>query len=653
MGVRLWLLVGGLAALFLAAACATPPPAIPETGPVPGTASAPVVAMGPGWTPTTTLATVAATPSRTPTEPRLGINPPASPAAVPQRAATPTRPPLAGRPATIMEVQGTGVTSPYVGQIVTISGVVTGSFQELPLQGFFVQSVPGDGDVSTPDGIFVFQGGRSRGAVLPGDSVEVVGTVSEVFGRTTLDISQASSVVTRLSSGNRLPEPVELRPPAERAEARRYFERLEGMLVRAPDTVVVGPTSRFGEFAVVRADSGLKRVFRDSASGPGRLIVVNDGAGADARYEVATGDVVTGIIGPLDFSFGQFKVEQLANARLRIVPAPRQFMAIPPPGSDQFTVASFNVENLFDSVYGPETPGPCDVATADAPCRDRVTAADYQLKLTKTARAIRDALGAPTIVGIQEVESLRVLETLAAQPELTAFGYRAVLLEGSDPRGSNVGLLYRAGQVTVQSVSQRNECTTKDYGFTDADARCSSSGDGNLDGHVLAARPPLVVELVVGTGASAERVTVIVAHFKSKGGNDPENMQFTSRRTAEARLVANAVQEFVMARPDVQVMVMGDLNDSVDSPPLRVLTAQAPLQDLAADVPAGERYSYIYNGESEVLDHILVTSGLRSRLLQTSFARIDADYPAARAADLTPFRASDHDPAVARFRSRP
>lgn len=649
MGSRNSGLVLGLVSLVFAVACNGPAPVIPSAGTPTGATTTPLATMAPRATPVRTIAT-APTLKPTPTEPRLGINPPGSPATVPNSVATPASPPFAGRRATIMQIQGTGTKSAYAGQTVAVTGVVTGSYQALPLQGFFLQAASGDGDAATSDGIFVFHGDRSPGEIRQGDSVDVIGVVREAYGRTTIDVSQAASSVTRRSSGNRLPEPVELRPPPVRTDAARYYESLEGMLVRVPDAVVVGPTSRFGEFAVVRADSGLTRVFQSDTNGPGQIITVDDGAGPDARYEVTSGDQVTGIIGPLDYSYGQFKVEQFADARLRIMQGARLFVPVAAPAATEFTVASFNLENLFDPVYTPGKLGPCDVDAAGVPCRERVTPADYQRKLTKAARAIRDALGAPTIVGVQEVESLAVLSQLAAQPELSAFGYEAALLDGVDPRGINVGLLYRAEAVTVHGATQLNECTTESYGFSDVEARCSSKNNGTLDGYWLAARPPLVVDLTVGAGASAERMTVIVNHFKSKGGVDPENKQFTSRRTAEARLVARAVQDLVRRDPNARIIVLGDLNDFVASAPLKVLTSEAPLYDLAAEVPASARYSYIYNGESEVLDHVLVTANLRSRVLENGFVRIDADFPTARAADLTPFRVSDHDPAFVRFR---
>jgi predicted extracellular nuclease len=60
-------------------------------------------------------------------------------------------------------------------------------------------------------------------------------------------------------------------------------------------------------------------------------------------------------------------------------------------------------------------------------------------------------------------------------------------------------------------------------------------------------------------------------------------------------------------------------------------------------------YTYIYLGESETLDHILVTPSLYQRLVQVTGLHIDADYPPPIPEDPSARRASDHDPLVVIF----
>lgn len=623
----------------------------------------------------------------TPTEPRLGLNPPGTPGP-PGPPATPATPVARGREVTIAQIQGTGARSPLVAQTVHTSGVVTADFQAAPAQGFFLQHDPASGanrgaaatptrsptragatptrspapSGATPEppatdassGIFVSQGDRLTPDVKVGDAVTVVGVVREANDRTEIDISQAASAVVIDSAGNRLPPPVELRPPGSEAEALPYYERLEGMLVSVPEAVVVGPTDRFGEFTVVRADSGITRVFAGDPQGVGARIAVGDAGGREARYEVAVGDRVDGVIGPLDGGFGRYTIQQLPETKLLIGLGGRTPSAIAPAAPAEFTVASFNLENLFDAIDTPDKLDPCDRDLGGNPCRERWTAADYTRKLSKSAIAIRDGLGAPTLVAVQGVESLEVLNALASRPELAPFGYGAVLLEGLDPRGSDVGLLYRRDRVSIDGVSQRNACTTRNSGFSDGEARCSSRGDGRLDGSFLAARPPLVIALTLRGGdggrAARQRLTLIVTHFTAKSGDDPEDKGFVGRRNDEARLVAGIVGELVAADPDAAVMVLGALNDFVTSEPLQILTTGVPLRALTLDVPEADRYSSIFDGQSQVLDHILVTPRLGQALIGIAFAHLGADYPASRADDGTLHRVSDHDPPVARFR---
>jgi predicted extracellular nuclease len=639
----------------------------PSDGPLPTSAAASSSTAAPSPAPTTTMAaqptgvpaptrpTGSASPSPTatpgtgptPTAPRLGLDPPGTPQAAQPTPATPTLL-VIGREATIAQVQGTGIRSPLPGQTVRIVGaIVTADFQQLPPQGFFVQERnPSAQDAST--GIFVYQGDHQTPDVKLGDEVTIIGVARETADRTELDISLAASSVTLVSSGNPLPPPQELRPPATDADARTYLERYAGMLVSLPTAVVVGPTDRSGEFVVVRQDTGTGRIFGDNPNGSGWRVVVDDASGV--RYDLAVGDTIDGIVGPLDYSAGHYKVQQLPEPRLVVAAPARVPPAFAPAAAGEFTIASFNLDGLFDPIDTPNKDDPCDLDTNGRPCSVRVTPADYALKLSKVGQAIRNALGGPTLVAVQEVESLDVLNALAASPDLAPLDYGAVLLEGLDPRGGDIGLLYRRDRVTITSAYQRNTCTTADYGFTASDERCSSQNDGHLDGHYLSSRPPLVVSLTVRGPAGDFPLTAIVTHFKSRGGTDPEGQAFTGRRTEEARLVASIVNDLLAVDPDAAIVVLGDFNDDTASDPLRLLTTTTPLQNLTLQVPQAERYSVIADGQSRVFDHILATPALRSRLVRATFAHLDADYPAALAGQPVPNQVSDHDPPLARFR---
>ena len=93
---------------------------------------------------------------------------------------------------TIYEIQYTtnpSGASPYVGQDVTVTGIVTGT----SYYGFVIAEAPGPWH-----GIFVYSQNHAPNV---GDEVELSGTVSEYYSQT--EIEQITSYV-RLSTGNEI-----------------------------------------------------------------------------------------------------------------------------------------------------------------------------------------------------------------------------------------------------------------------------------------------------------------------------------------------------------------------------------------------------------------------------------------------------------------
>src|SRR5690606_23590080 len=91
--------------------------------------------------------------------------------------------------------------------------------------------------------------------------------------------------------------------------------------------------------------------------------------------------------------------------------------------------------------------------------------------------------------------------------------------------------------------------------------------------------------------------------------------------------------------PFASIVVAGDLNDFSFSPTLRVLTKDRALTDLVEILPPEERYTYVFDGKSQVLDHILTSRGFKS--VAFDIVHINAEFH-----DQT----SDHDPAVVRLK---
>jgi hypothetical protein len=184
----------------------------------------------------------------------------------------------------------------------------------------------------------------------------------------------------------------------------------------------------------------------------------------------------------------------------------------PEPLPDQLiSVGQLNAYNLFDTVDDPKKQD--DVATP----------AEYDLHLRKLALTLRDGMGAPDVVTLQEVENEQVLRDLVARPEIAALGYVPVLREGRDPRGIDVAVLYRGDRLAEASVAT-----------WDTDG-VSPSGRKQKD----FTRPPLVVELTPrggadGAQAGARSITAVALHLTSRlQGTDGER-----RRSQQAASVA-------------------------------------------------------------------------------------------------------------------
>lgn len=524
--------------------------------------------------------------------------------------------PAAAQTASICAIQGSGFVPAMLGARVTTSGVVTADFTATALQGFSLQDPGCDGSALTSDGIWVSTGSR-RPAVTVGHRVTVTGRVSNDFGLTQI-------VLEGVTGGGPFPGSIEaerLSPPADPSSAAAYLEAREGMLVSLQPSRVVGATNRFGEAYLMPDSSGVSRLFRGDAEG--RKLGL---ASPSAWIALDHGERVTSAVGPLTYTFGEFKVLLSADRPPgRERPAARVPQA-PPSPPDRLTLATYNLENFFDPF---DDPGKDDAEWTPSP-------AQYEVEVARRARSIARLLGSPDVLGVQEAEKVEVLLDLAAHPELGGAGYRPVLVEGADGRGIDVGLLYNSGRLWLRSAEARPACTS----LRPAEGQplpCTLPGGG---GFLLFARPPLVVRLE--TLDTRERVTVVVNHFKSQRGDDPADGPI---RLAMADHVRALAEELRMAEPETPVVVLGDLNDFEDSAPLSRLTADGRLVDLHRS--SRERpYTYLFQGVSEVLDYILVEPSLLPRVVEFRALHINADFahPGPGAPLDAGHRASDHDP---------
>ena len=507
----------------------------------------------------------------------------------------------------IWAIQGPGIASPYVRDQATTEGIVIGVF--LGLGGFWIQEAETDDDPATSAGLFVLSNDLESSLQL-GDSVRVSGTVRERSGQTLLEIQDIAGIEV-LNSNNPLPAAVELDPPLENADAQVYYEALEGMLVQITEPVIaVGPTTKYGETALVRPEWEVNRIMKGDPTG--LLIFIDDGSAdthldrSSLAFPLKTGDSLLSAEGPLAFTYDNYKIEPISLPAIDVVERP--LPQLEPVAPREFSVATFNVENLFDS---------SDPHPSDPPLPSR---SQYELDLTKMANAI-EAMGAPTIVGLQEVENIGILERLVAQDTIAGYSYQPFLVEGTDSRGIDVAYLVRAEQATVEGVA----------------AFAAPEG--------LTSRPPLVITATVHLEGGDQTVYLLNNHFTSMSGGE---IPTEPRRKAQADWNVTLVQRILARDPQAHAIVMGDLNSFYDSPPLDILR-EAGLRHAYEFVEPERPYTYIYQGVSQTLDHMLMTPALYEGLVRVAVLHVNADYPPPVPGDPTAQATSDHDPLVITF----
>ncbi|MFC0676821.1 lamin tail domain-containing protein [Lysobacter korlensis] len=595
----------------------------------------------------------------------------------------------------ISAIQGDGAQSPLVRETVATRGIVTGRKSN----GFFLQSQPVDADASeaTSEGLFVFTRSAPPAAAAVGRLVVVRGVVTEFVpsqDRGQAPITQLAGAVAVIGQGDAtypLPAPVELTATLPSpAGAVDQLELLEGMRVTVPRFTVTAPTGGFtnernasgqgnGVFHGVVA--GLPRPFREPGIqapdappagsippiprwdfNPELISVDSDAIGAPA-LDVAAGTELAGLTGVLDYGFRRYTILPDAAPAIGAAPSPHGVDAAQ---ADAFTVAAYNLERFFDENNDPSVGEP--VLTVDA----------FERRLAKASLGIRDALKTPDIVGLVEVENLEVLQRLAARVNADAVAagqpdpqYGAHLLDGNDFGGIDVGFLVKSAnvgeatpRVAVHTVAQVGKDTT----WTTPDGETQLLND----------RPPLALDATVHyADGRAFPVSVVLVHQRSLNGagDDTASGERTrSKRQRQAEFLAAYLNGRQVRDPDARLVVLGDFNafefndGLVDA--MNVITGtptpdeqtavladgvdlvDPDLINLGGLEPAHERYSFVFGGNAQTLDHVLVNEALvvATREIGLDHARINADFPEVNRNDAaSPSRLSDHDPVVATF----
>ncbi|WP_329277494.1 endonuclease/exonuclease/phosphatase family protein [Streptomyces sp. NBC_00691] len=570
----------------------------------------------------------------------------------------------------IHDIQGTTRVSPLVGQQVTgVTGIVTG-VRTYGSRGFWIQDPEGDADPATSEGVFVFT--SSVPTVAVGDAVSLNGTVTEyVPGGLTSgnqSLTQISKpVVTVVSQGNPVPAPVTLSSwsvpagyapegdPAAggsingltlkpRAYALDYYESLEGTNVRIGSSRVVGATDPYSELWVSvkpwenRNRRGGTVYGSYESQNTGRLQIQSLTPIAQQPFPKANvGDRLTGTTeGPLDFNqFGGYTIT--ARTLGTVVDRGLERETTDKQHRNELAVATYNVENLDPS--------------------------DPQEKFDALAKAVVANLASPDILALEEIQDNNGAKndgTVAADQTVKkftdaivaaggpAYEWRSVDPENNKDGGEPGGNIRQVFLFNPERVSFTDRAATDASSATGVTGRKGHAAltvsPGRIDPANTAwesSRKPLAGEFVF----RGRTVFVIANHFGSKGGDEsivshhqPPVRSSEAKRLLQAQSVNGFVKQLLAVEKQADVLVVGDINDFEFSGTTKALTDGGALYPAVKSLPRSERYSYVYQGNSQVLDQILTSPGVRH--FEYDSVHINAEF-----AD----QDSDHDPQVVRF----
>ncbi|MEH7883016.1 chitobiase/beta-hexosaminidase C-terminal domain-containing protein [Bacillus sp. JJ1609] len=554
----------------------------------------------------------------------------------------------------IHDIQGAGHYSKYEGfNVNKVEGVVT---YVVDSNNFYMQDLQPDSDDKTSEGIFVYS--KAHGLV-PGDVVKATGTVKEFYIEGYDDKAQVDLPSTEISatsiekvrSGETLPAPVvigkdrtaptdvidndglEKFDPEE--DAIDFYESLEGMFVQVDNAKVVAPQN-YGEVVVIpgtmeaNTTAGGLRITEGDFN-PERITIDMN----DEKFVAKMGDQFKGSIkGVMSYGFSNYKVltkkadlpalEEGTNAReiTSIVPA-----------EDKLTVASYNVENFSPKV--------------DAE------------KIKKLAEAAVTNLKSPDILGLTEVQdndgptdsgttdasqsAALLIETIKSLGGPTYKFVDIAPVDGQDggqPGGNiRVGFLYNEDRVKL--MEGKKGTATEAVGFENGKLTLNPGRIDPTNTAYKSSRKSLAAQFEF----QGKSVIVVANHFNSKGGdqplfgkNQPPVLKSEVQRMEIAKIVNGFVNDVKAKDPNANVILLGDFNDFEWSNPLITLKGNV-LVDMVEKVPADQRYSYSYQGNAQVLDHILVSKNMEAAT-SVNMVHINSGFMEEHG------RASDHDPLI-------
>ncbi|MFJ7408919.1 MULTISPECIES: endonuclease [unclassified Lysinibacillus] len=573
----------------------------------------------------------------------------------------------------IHNIQGEGHTSPFAGKTVEgIQGIVTYSFALNGSTYYTIQTPDelADNNPNTSEAILLYSG-KNAWPIQVGDLVSVTGKVDEFAydgysdaNQTDLKTTQINvrndqgGKVEKIKSSVALPKAIqidELKMSFSKIDSDNlqvfnptidaidFWESIEGMRVEVGNVKAVSPQEH-GDLVTVLESEPTNTLhggvlYEEGETNPNRIQFRLEPNGAARDFEVATGDKfkgpITGIVG---YSYQNFKIyvplDEMKQAHVKGAATPETTKIVK--ADDKLTIASYNLENFSNN----------KTSTSDEKAR-------------KLARAIAIDMQTPDIVGVTEVQDnngestgdskadqsyQRLIDAIKAA---SGVEYKYVNIDpvnnadGGAPNANiRVGFLYNPARVNLKEGIPAGDAITA-VGYQDGHLTLNPGRIDPTNEAFNNSRKPLAAQFEF----QGEDVVVIANHWNSKSGDTP---LFGSKqppvygsevqRKKIATIVNNFVKDIKSKNADANIVSLGDFNDYQFAEALKIHEG-AEMTNMINKAEDADRYTYLYQGNSQVLDHILVSNNLKDKTV-IDILHINADFT-----DMAG-RASDHDPVM-------
>lgn len=524
----------------------------------------------------------------------------------------------------ISAIQGTGEISPYLGEkvrteAVRITAVGTGTI--------FTQSLPADIDNNelTSEGLWIQ---FSNAGLEPGDIVQCEGVIAEDGSGNTIMIAENINKTGERSE----PSPVKLDTIFDlRDRSLLTYESLEGQLISFEMGLTSEPSERSN---VILVNPYGQRSFREpGVSYPNTITGIPQ---FDENPELIS--IIPGRFFDIDLT--ELQAGSSITCTGVVVQRPGEYAVWP----------TFLGVESNDDIEAPPIDDELTMSIASLNLRQFGTDdRNFSTRMVKAATYIKEIAGYPDILALQEIKDRNALERLIKEIGQTPEGYEYSYYfnPGSSSSSIHCAYLYKN---CFQNVEFRRLGLFESLG----------------SGGVLHDRPPLLMSFEHPED-STRMMRVLNLHLRSLNGIEGSSASFVrQKRYEQAVSVAQMIYDFPDNDP---LIVLGDFNafqftdGYVDVfaqiSGKKSLGALIPVMEILRDsldyplekLPSAEQYSYIFNGHSQFLDHILTRNTSDFLTEEYFMLRGNADAPSIWEDDPTrEWRVTDHDGILAHYR---